>query len=153
MYNFEFDVPVNAFEKDAAKLMYEHWQEIGINKEKIKLNPDFTKYAVLQNAGVLKNIVVYKDEKAIGYSVIFLEPNLHYSDHVFGKVDIIYVSKEHRNSSVGARLLVATETLAKYLGCSVLIHHAKPHADMIVKPLEKLGYSLQEYLYGKYLGE
>lgn len=153
MYSYQFDVPVEQFEKDAKHLMYEHWQELGLNKDKIILNPDFIKYKQLQEVGVLKNVVVYKNNQAIGYSVIFLEPNLHYSEHLMAKVDIIYVSKENRSGSVGARLLIATESIAKSCGASVIMHHAKPHADMIVKPLEKLGYSLYEYIYGKYLGD
>jgi GNAT superfamily N-acetyltransferase len=95
---------------------------------------------------------VYDGEVVVGYSVLIVQPNLHYSENVFAHVDIIYVSKQYRKSSIGARLLLATEQLAKDLGASVITHHAKPYVPMIIKPLEKLGYSLYEHIYGKYLG-
>jgi len=63
------------------------------------------------------------------------------------------VDKEYRNNNIGARLLIATERLAKEKGVHVITHHAKPNVPMIVKPLQKMGYTLYEQMYGKYVGE
>jgi GNAT superfamily N-acetyltransferase len=153
MFEVKYNVPAEEFLKDAAELLYEHWEELALNKEKIKLNTDKVKYKHLQDMEILHNIVVYKEGKVIGYSVLLVSPHLHYVDHKYANVDVIYVSKEERKSSVGAKLLIATERLAKDLGCSVVVHHAKPYVPMIIKPLEKLGYSLYEFMYGKYVGE
>jgi len=152
MYNVEFDVDTDKFLDEAASLLLEHWDELALNKEHIKLAPDRRKYKLLQELGIIKNIVIYDGDVVVGYSVLIVQPNLHYSDNVFAHVDIIYVAKQYRQSSLGARLLLATERLAKDLGASVLTHHAKPYVPMIIKPLEKLGYSLYEHVYGKYLG-
>jgi GNAT superfamily N-acetyltransferase len=153
MYKFVYDVDAYEFLDEASDLLYEHWEELALNKEKIPLKTDRNKYKQLQDTGILKNIVVYNEDKIVGYSVILNQPHLHYCENSYAYVDVIYVSKEHRNGSVGARLLVATEQLAKDLGASVVLHHAKPYVPMIIKPLEKLGYSLYEQIYGKYIGE
>jgi GNAT superfamily N-acetyltransferase len=78
---------------------------------------------------------------------------MHYQDNKYANVDVVYVHPEYRHSTIGARLLVATEQLAKDNGASVILHHAKPYVPMIIKPLEKLNYQLYELMYGKYIGE
>jgi GNAT superfamily N-acetyltransferase len=153
MYDFKINVDTDIFLKDADKLLVEHWEELALNKNKIKLKPDVKKYKLLQELDILHNIVVYKDGVVVGYSVLIVQPHLHYYEHIFAMVDVVYVGQEYRSSSVGARLLVATEKLAKDLGASVITHHAKPYVPMIIKPLEKLGYNLYEHIYGKYIGE
>ena len=152
MYNIVYNVDTNKFLDDAANVLVEHWDELALNKEYVKLAPDRKKYKQLQELGIINNIVVYDSDVVVGYSVLIVQPNLHYSENVFAYVDIIYVSKQYRQSSIGARLLLATEHLAKELGASVITHHAKPYVPMIIKPLEKLGYSLYEHIYGKYIG-
>jgi GNAT superfamily N-acetyltransferase len=152
MYNIAYNVDTDKFLDEAADVLLEHWDELALNKEHVKLAPDRKKYKQLQELGIINNIVIYDGKTVVGYSVLIVQPNLHYSENVFAHVDIIYVSKEYRQSSIGARLLLATEQLAKDLKASVITHHAKPYVPMIIKPLEKLGYSLYEHIYGKYLG-
>lgn len=153
MYKFTYDVPMEIFLDQAKDILYKHWKELAVNQDTVFLSPDKEKYCKLQEVGVIKNIVVYHEEKIVGYSIILIQPALHYSNDLFAHVDVIYVDKEYRSSSVGARLLFATETLAKDNGASVILHHAKPNVPMIIKPLEKLNYKLYEFIYGKYLGE
>ena len=154
MFNFKYDVKAEQFLKEAEQLLQTHWEELALNKDRVKLNPDVAKYSMLQELGMLYNIVVYnKEDEIVGYSVILSQPHVHYKDSVYASVDVIYVDPKHRNSSLGARLLLETEKVAKAKGAHVLIHHAKPYVPMIIKPLEKLGYSLYEHIYGKYIGE
>jgi ribosomal protein S18 acetylase RimI-like enzyme len=154
MYKFQYDVPMDIFLDKAKDILYRHWEELALNKDKIQLSPDKEKSCKLQDIGVLKNIVIYNEnEEIVGYSVLLIQPALHYSCDTFAHVDIIYVDKQYRSSSLGARLLLATENIAKENGASVILHHAKPNVPMIIKPLEKLDYKLYEFIYGKYLGE
>jgi GNAT superfamily N-acetyltransferase len=141
------------FLEQAKDILYMHWDELELNKDKVFLKPDVDKYLALQQAGCLYNIVVYKDELIIGYSIILLFSHIHHADHQYANVDVVYVHPEYRHSTIGARLLVITEQLAKDNGASVIMHHAKPYVPMIIKPLEKLNYQLYELVYGKYIGE
>jgi GNAT superfamily N-acetyltransferase len=153
MFDIKYDVPMEIFLEEAKSILHEHWEELALNKDKIILKPDAIKYKLLQDNNILYNIVVYDGNKIIGYSILFIQPHLHYSDNIYASVDVIYVSKEYRNGSVGARLLLATEQLAKDLKATVIVHHAKPYVPMIIKPLEKLNYKLYEHIYGKYIGD
>lgn len=153
MYKYVHNVEATVFLEQAKDLLYMHWEELALNKDKVYLNPDVNKYVLLQQAGSLCNIVVYKDEMVVGYSIIFLSTNMHYQDHIYANVDVLYVHPEYRHSTIGARLLVATEQLAKDNGANIIVHHAKPYVPMIIKPLEKLNYQLYELIYGKYIGE
>lgn len=154
MFNLEFNVKADKFLQEAEELLQLHWKELALNQDKVFLKPDVTKYLQMQELGMLHNIVAYNTSNSVvGYSVLLLQPHMHYSDTVFASVDVVYVDPKHRNSSLGARLLIETEKLAKQCGAHVLVHHAKPYVPMIIKPLEKLGYSLYEHIYGKYIGE
>lgn len=154
MYKFQYDVPMSLFLDQAKDILYRHWEELAVNRDKIPLSPDKDKYSQLQDIGVIKNIVVYNEkDEVVGYSILLIQPALHYSLNAFAHVDVIYVDKQYRASSLGARLLLATEYIAKENGASVILHHAKPNVPMIIKPLEKLNYKLYEFIYGKYLGE
>lgn len=152
MFEFKYDVCMLEFLEQAEDLLHKHWEELALNKEHIKLKTDKQKSKQLQDAGVLFPIVVYDGNKIVGYSVVIIQPHLHYCEDSFAYVDVIYVDPEYRNSTIGARLLLRTEELAKDKGASVILHHAKPYVPMIIKPLEKLGYSLYEQIYGKWVG-
>jgi ribosomal protein S18 acetylase RimI-like enzyme len=153
MYNFKQDVDMGVFLAEAEDILYKHWQELALNKDKVYLKPDVQRYIDLQTNNILKNVVVYKDDKVVGYSITLINPALHYSDHLFAYVDVIYVDPDYRHSTIGARLLIETENVAKKHGAHVILHHAKPYVPMIIKPLEKLNYQLYELMYGKYIGE
>ncbi len=115
MYKLVTNVDSTTFLTEAAGLITEHWEELALNKDKIRLCPDVVKYKQLQDLNILHNVVVYKDDEIVGYSVLLVQPHLHYANDVHASVDVIYVSKNHRQSSVGARLLVTTEDYAKSL--------------------------------------
>ena len=154
MFKFEYDVRAEKFLDEAEELLKLHWEELALNKDKVKLNPDKEKYNLLQDLGILSNIVVYDtSNKVVGYSVILSQPHAHYKESIYASVDVVYVDPKPRSSSLGARLLLDTERVAKEKGAHVLLHHAKPYVPMIIKPLEKLGYSLYEHVYGKYIGD
>lgn len=153
MYDWYTGVPAGEFVAHAADSLESHWDELANNKDKIKLKPDVEKYQLLMDMGCLHNIVVVHDGKIIGYSVIISQPHLHYSDNLFGMVDVIYVAKEHRNSRLGIELVKRTEQLAKDIGVDVLTYHTKPNHPAIEKLLYKKGYSHMENIIGKYVGD
>ena len=152
MFDIQSNVCMNVFFEQAGNLLYEHWEELALNKEFIPLSPDKNKFKSLQDNGTLHNLVAYHNSNVIGYSIVFINPHIHYSTSIVAHVDVIYVSKNYRGTSVGARLLIETEKTAKLNGAKVITHHAKEHVPNIVNPLKKLGYSLYENIYGKYIG-
>lgn len=136
--------------EDAQHLLEKHWEEIALNKEVIKLNPDWEAYYDLEDAGSLKIFTARSDGVLIGYFVVICRKHLHYVDHVFSFNDILYVAQEYRKGLVGAKLMKFAEQCLKEDGVSVLVVNTKRH-----KPfdslLEWLGYKHTENIYTKLL--
>lgn len=138
--------------KEVDELFYNHWEEIAVNKDKIKLNPDWSFYEAIYNTGNLAIYTVRKDEELIGYFVVIAKPHPHYQDHLFAVNDIIYLAPEHRKGLVGYKLIKFAENDLKKMGISVLVVNTKVHKPF--DPLmERLGFNLVERVYSKYIGE
>lgn len=136
---------------DAIPLLEKHWEEIALNKDKIKLNPDWDAYANLEDAGVLK-IFTARDagNKLVGYFVVFVKAHIHYKDHLFSYNDIIFVDQDYRKGFTSIRLMKFAERCLKADGVGVMIVNTKMH-----KPFDSLliwlGYKHIENIYSKVL--
>ena len=148
-YQQEF---LDTCEKDCQELIRLHWEEIALNKELIKLNPDWDAYHTLENSDKLKIFTARIKEELVGYFVVITGSNLHYKDHVFAVNDILYLSKEHRKGRTGLKLIKFAEKCLKKDGVSVLSINTKVH-----KPfdslMEYMGFNLIERVYSKYIGD
>lgn len=135
---------------DIIPLLEKHWEEVALNKEKIKLNPDWDAYANLEDAGVLKIFTARADGKLIGYFVVFVKSHIHYKDHLFCYNDVIFVDEEYRKGFTSPRLIKFAEKCLKADGVEVMIVNTKRH-----KPFDSLlvwlGYKHIENLYSKVL--
>jgi GNAT superfamily N-acetyltransferase len=148
-YQQEF---LDTCEKDCQELIRLHWEEIALNKEFIKLNPDWDAYHTLENSDKLKIFTARVKEELVGYFVVITGSNLHYKDHVFAVNDILYLSKEHRKGRTGLKLIKFAEKCLKKDGVSILSINTKVH-----KPfdslMEYMGFNLIERVYSKYIGD
>lgn len=135
---------------DIIPLLEKHWEEVALNKEKIKLNPDWDAYANLEDAGILKIFTARDDRKLVGYFVVFVKSHIHYKDHLFCYNDVIFVDEEYRKGFTSPRLIKFAEKCLKADGVEVMIVNTKRH-----KPFDSLlvwlGYKHIENLYSKVL--
>jgi len=138
-------------ENDAKPLLKNHWKEIAVNKDKIKLNPDWDTYRSLEEQGKLKIFTAREDGNLVGYFVVIVAVNIHYKDHLFASNDIIYLAPDYRRGFTGIRLIKFAEKCLKEDGVSVLTINTKVHKpfDLV---LERLNFNLIERVYSKYLG-
>ena len=136
--------------EDARPLLEKHWEEIALNKDTIKLNPDWDAYADLEDAGILKIFTARLDGKLIGYFVTFVRSHIHYKDHLFAYNDILYLDKDYRKGFTGAKLMKFAEKCLKDDGVSVLVVNTKRHKPFDVL-LKWLGYKHIENIYSKVL--
>lgn len=129
-----------------------HWEEIALHKDKIKLNPDFDKYLLLDSLGMLHILTARDEGELVGYFISFIQPNMHYKAELFAINDILYIKPEHRKGTVGYRLFKNAEASLKEIGVDVIVVHTKVNNDF--KPLmDKLEYERIEYSYSKYIGD
>lgn len=135
---------------DAENLLKLHWEQIALNKDKIKLNPDWETYKALEDSGILKIFTAREGATLVGYFVVTVMRNLHYKDHLFASNDLIFLHPDHRKGLVGAKLIQFAEEHLKRMGVSVMTVNTKMH-----KPFDKLlkwlGFTHIENLYSKYL--
>ena len=77
---------------DIRPLIQKHWEDIALNKDKIKLNPDWDAYHDLEQKGMLKAFTAREGDKLVGYFVVVVQRNLHYKDHLFASTSSASVS-------------------------------------------------------------
>lgn len=137
---------------DAKPLLEEHWKEIALNKDKIKINPDWGAYYTLEAQGNLKIFTARSEGVLVGYFVVLVSPHIHYKDHLFAKNDLIYLVPEHRKGFTGVKLIKFAEKCLKEDGVSVMVVNTKNHKPFH-KIMEFLKFSPVETLYSKYIGD
>lgn len=148
-YQQEF---LSSCEKDCQDLIKQHWEEIALNKDHIKLNPDWESYHSLEESGILKIFTARDNQTLIGYFVVTVSRSLHYKDHIFANNDIFYLDESYRKGFTGIKLMKFAEKCLKEDGVSLLNVNTKIH-----KPFDTLmtflGYKNIERVYSKYLGD
>ena len=102
-------------------LFEEHYEEIARNKQVMILKPNWPVYHKAEEQGTLFTFLAKREGKCIGYSANFIGNHLHYADLLYCQNDLLFVSKDHRGSSLGLKLMKATEKHAKSLGCKLML--------------------------------
>lgn len=134
--------------QEIKPLLEQHWKEIAINQEHIKLNPDWKQYARLDSINALRVYTARSGKKLVGYFVVIISKNLHYQDHLFAANDVIFLAKTHRKGTTGIRLIKYAEEQLKAEGISVMVVNTKAHQPFD-KILERQGFELTERVYSK----
>jgi len=133
-----------------AELLDEHWIELAKNKELMVLKPAIEKYAAMEEQGVLFTFCAYVDGKIIGYSLSFVFHHLHYADLLCCHNDLLFVSLPYRHSSIGGKLIRATEDEARKRGVKLMTWHAKENTPLS-EVLPVMGCKVQELIFSKEL--
>jgi GNAT superfamily N-acetyltransferase len=126
------------FCKDAMALIIKHWEDIALNHEDVKLDPDWLAYKNLYDAGIL-HIVTGRTEEGelVGYCLLMVTGNF-------------YLRPDHRKGMTGIRMMKAAEKIAKVYGASKIYQKVKLHKD-VSKVFERMGYTAIERLFMKEL--
>ena len=136
---------------DMRYLWSMHWDEIALDKEKIKLNPDIETFQLLEDAGGLHIVTLRDDGKLIGYHASIVRPHLHYKDSLTAYVDMYFIHPDDRKGRVGIDLFKYAEKSLSARGCERVYTGTKLHKDMGVL-LSRLGHKETERLFVKYIG-
>lgn len=122
-----------------------HWEEVGLYKDKIMLDPDWDKFLVLDKAGIVRLPTVRKDGIMIGYAIFMLYPLIHYKSHTAAVNDAVFLLPKHRGV-VGYKFIKYCHEQMLKEAPRVTWHLKVAHDWGNV--LKHLGYELEEYLYG-----
>lgn len=136
---------------DIKPLLDNHYEEIALNRDVIKLNPDYEMYEKLCNAGFMRIITARNDNELIGYCICVIKYHLHYKDSLTALNDIFYIKKEYRKGLTGVKLFVKTEEILKKYGVQRIIMNTKTHHD-VGAIFDRLGYHETERVFTKIIG-
>jgi GNAT superfamily N-acetyltransferase len=132
--------------EEIKPLLEKHWEEIALNKDAIKLNPDWEAYAKMDAAGQVRIFTARDNGELVGYFVVFVSTSLHYKDHKFANNDIIFLKKEYRKGLLGAKLIKFAVSHLKDENVSLLNINTKVHQPFDGL-MERLGFNLIERVY------
>lgn len=135
---------------DAKELLEMHYQEIALNQDIIKLNPDVEQYEAAEQSGALRIFTAREDGKIVGYFALIVHRALHYQDHLYATNDVIFLHPDHRKGYTASKLIkFALECLAQD-GVSMVFINTKIHRPFDVL-LQRLGFNHVENVYAKRL--
>ena len=129
-------------------LLQSHWREIA-HYQDIPLDPDFTQYAALEDAGALRTYIARDAEGGmVGYAVFFVKANIHYKSSIQALQDILYIHPGSRG--MGLRFIKWCDDQLRQEGVQVVYHHVKKEHNF-GPALERFGYQLIDLIYGRRL--
>lgn len=128
---------------EGAHILMDHWDEIATNKEVMKLSPNWVQYYEMEERDTLRVLAAWHGHEMVGYSVNQIARHLHYSELTFLQNDLIFVTKAHRGTGLGMRLIDETIQLARDQGCEMVTFHAKPGTSLC-RLLGGIGFAVHE---------
>lgn len=137
---------------EVSSLLQLHWEEIGQNKIKMKLNFDVEKFELLDSRGMIHIVAVRNDEKLIGYHASIIDTLLHYKHVLAAKGDAYWLAPEFRKGTIGIKLLKEVERTLRARGVQVIYDITKLYFDHGAI-FERLGYKPIERVYSKWIGD
>lgn len=132
---------------DVEPLLALHYDELCLNKERIKLNPAWGEYRALEAMGRFVVFTARDDDKLVGYNAFFVNRHMHYIDMVVAFNDVIFLHPDYRQGTTGIRLVKLAERLTD-TGVNKICYHAKLDTNLI-PILNRLGYKTEEVVLGK----
>lgn len=132
--------------RDIKPLYNEHWSEVALDQDIIKLNPDYKKYRLLADQGLMHCVTAREAGRLIGYYLAFVYPHLHYKDSITAFTDIFFMTKERRKGWAGYYLLKTARDTLKARGVQRIVLPMKNHID-IGPLLKRLGFEWIERTY------
>jgi hypothetical protein len=140
-----------SFVADARPLFPKHWEELALNRDKIKLSLDLSKYEKGEKDGIL-HIVTARDGKVlVGYYTAAILPHLHYADAgLMASTDMYWLSPEYRTGAPGIRFLSFIEQSLRDKGCKKIYISCKAHKNL-TGVFEAMDFKLSDYMFTKLL--
>jgi len=133
-------------------LLEKHWEEIAIYKDKIKLNPNYEQYRVLQDNGMMHICTARDDSVLVGYFITFIVPNMHYQHIRTASNDILFLHPEYRKTLVGYGIIKYAIGKLSTMDVDVIsIHEKLQHS--LAPVMKRLGFEHKENTYMKYVGD
>lgn len=135
---------------EISKLLDEHYNELTLNKDVVKLHPRWDKYISLEQSDRYVFLTAREDGNIIGYSGFIVDHHLHYAGILVASNDILFLKDTHRLGMTGIKLIKYSEEQLKLIGVNKITWHVKLSRDF--RPiLYRMGYADEDVIVGKML--
>lgn len=142
----------SAIKLEVLPLLIPHYEEVGQDKERLKLDPDMGKFDRLEAAGLLHIVIARRDGKLVGYHCSIVDTLLHYRTVLAASSDAYWLKQDCRGPGVSIRLFQEVERSLKARGVKVMYEATKVYLDHS-RLLEHLGYRKIENRFSKWIGD
>jgi GNAT superfamily N-acetyltransferase len=131
-----------------------HYEELCLNRDKIKLDPMWDRYAELERSGNLVLFTVRDDKKLIGYSAFLVTKHLHYGMLTLAINDVLFLHPDYRSGRIGIKLIRMCESYFEDIKTPdveiKMVWHAKFDTSL-EKLLRSMNYTAEEISFGRIL--
>jgi GNAT superfamily N-acetyltransferase len=117
-------------------MIRENWDETGFDFE---ISPDVATYSAMQANRQLIALGAFDGDDMVGYSTAMIGGHIFNPDVIVCQSDALFVRKSHRQTSIGGRLILQTEHIAKQLGAHFMLWQTRAGTPL-VDSLQRRGY-------------
>ena len=143
--------PVLFVKPEMEPMLEDHYQELTLHKDKIKLAPDWELYDKMEKTGNFYLLTARESDsnELLGYSAWFVNPHIHYKETIVAANDVLFLRKDQRTGMTGIKLIKYSEQeMRRY--AHKITWHVKGEPDF--RPiLHRMGYSDEDVIVGKML--
>lgn len=137
--------------EEAKPLLFRHWEEIALDHDRVPLDPDWERYAELNDKGALSIVTMRRNGALVGYSVMIVARGFHYQSTLEARMDIFWIAPEVRGRMGGVRLFKAVEAELRRRGVKRIYCGSKLHKDSS-RLFQAMGYRPIEQWFSKWIG-
>ena len=141
---------IDSIKDEIMSLAHLHWDstEWDVNKDN-ELDPDWERYAHLENNNSLIIFTAREKGVLIGYNVFFIHTSIHYKKQFVANQNLIFIHPDKRG--FGKYFIFYSDEKLKEIGVKKVFYHLKAKNDWSDKLLKPLGYELMDKIYGRKL--
>lgn len=145
--SFEHSIP------ELRELFRAHHIELGLFKDLMPLDPDYSEYVRRERDGSLFLTSARRNGNIVAYYVAQVRSGFHYRSTLTGTADIYYVVPEFRNKGLALPLFRHTEQELKRRGVQVWYSGGKVHNPLGTPELHRLlGFVPADLYHVKWIG-
>lgn len=150
---YQWDSLAILLKEGIAQTVFQHWNEIALDKESVPMDVDWSRYLNWERLGHWRAFTARSDGVAIGYICYWIDHHIRYQNTIYATADVFFVKPEFRRGWVGIKLFKESfKALPK--PCKVLVNEKLHFEDgRVAKLLEMLGMKPIEIVYSKFLKE
>jgi hypothetical protein len=131
---------------EMRELFDDHWREVALDHDAIKLEPDYLTYEMMARIGMLHLVTARDSGRIVGYHLSLIHPHLHYKSSLTAFTDVFYLRPDYRTGMTGYKLLKFFVTSVQERKVQKIYMMTKLHRD-IGPILERMGFKPIERVY------